>query len=306
VSTVQFRPPAPPASPRPSRACGPSKGSRINPKYPQNAQVCPKLCPRELEHNQLQPTAAKVETNFDWLFRSSHRRHRHGSGSSAIPIISDHGPGLAAPTISASRFSIGTALHLPRRASARKCEIALLQTPRLNGACGDEAGASIERGTADSPHHPRAYSGRPAGYGCHTGNSGSCCAAEPLQACVTGKRTGDKLQIPHLVPYSFILPFPSFTLSVKISSHFLGTRNSLDYALSIARKAGVPGSCDRVRIGSMTRRTQSYHYNRRGQVPLVAVYPKSPVVCRHNSVRQQIQAVKPSAGMDSYAINPGP
>jgi len=28
-------------------------------------------------------------------------------------------------------------------------------------------------------------------------------------------------------------------------------------------------------------------------------------VCRHNSVRQQIQAVKPKAGMDSSALNPG-
>jgi len=35
-------------------------------------------------------------------------------------------------------------------------------------------------------------------------------------------------------------------------------------------------------------------------------HPVAKPVCRHNSVRQQIQAIKPSAGMDSYAINPGP
>jgi hypothetical protein len=60
VSTVQFRPPAPPSNPRPSRACGHSAASRTSRTILKIPQLCPKLCPRESQRIQAQPTPAKM------------------------------------------------------------------------------------------------------------------------------------------------------------------------------------------------------------------------------------------------------
>jgi len=48
VSTVQFRPSAPPQNPRPSRACGLSTASGANPKIPQNGPVVSRAVPARI------------------------------------------------------------------------------------------------------------------------------------------------------------------------------------------------------------------------------------------------------------------
>ena len=49
VSTVQFRPPAPPSNLRPSRTCGHSATTSTNPKYPQNTPVVTQAVPARIQ-----------------------------------------------------------------------------------------------------------------------------------------------------------------------------------------------------------------------------------------------------------------
>jgi hypothetical protein len=59
MSTVQFRPPAPAQGP--TRISADLSHSAKCPKCPQKSQLCPKLCPRESQRNQLKPIPAKIE-----------------------------------------------------------------------------------------------------------------------------------------------------------------------------------------------------------------------------------------------------
>ncbi len=127
--------------------------------------------------------------------------------------------------------------------------------PGSNDACGDERVASIERGTADEAHQGRPLSPPTAARGCHIGNSGNCYAAEPPLAYASGNRTGGRSQIPHLLPYSFFLPFPSVVSCMEIDFRFPGTTDSVDHAPCVARKAGVPGPRNRADLKHDTQNT---------------------------------------------------